>query len=307
MMNKTLIFSLLLLLAPGCQGERTETSTKGHVNILVAESVQPLIKAEEEKFEGVYPEAKIDLEFVTSREAIARLFNDSVTMIVSSRALNSEEHEVQKRFKIEMLELKIAVDGIAVIVNVQNPLTQISMAMLDSLLSGKAKFWNQGGWSAADKSVHLYLPGRNSSTYEVTVDRVLHGSSFGSPVKVIELSAEMIHAVMKDPYGIGLVGLNWYNQEKERVKALDLLDPSLPDSLGASGKYFGPYQAFIYQGVYPITRDVYIYSRADSYGVAAGFTSFITSGAGQKIVVSNGLVPATMPVRIVEMTNRSLK
>ncbi len=70
--------------------------------------------------------------------------------------------------------------------------------------------------------------------------------------------------------------MNWLNDNKEKVKALELSDPNMPDSLGG-GKYFSPHQAYIYQKYYPLTRDIYIYSRADNYGVAAGFTTFIAS------------------------------
>ncbi|HMD14487.1 MAG TPA: phosphate ABC transporter substrate-binding protein, PhoT family, partial [Bacteroidota bacterium] len=65
-----------------------------------------------------------------------------------------------------------------------------------------------------------------------------------------------------------------------------------------------PVQAYLYKGYYPITRGVNIYSKADSYSVATGFTAFITSAPGQKIVLNSGLVPVTMPVRIVELTNK---
>ena len=63
----------------------------------------------------------------------------------------------------------------------------------------------------------------------------------------------------------------------------------------------------IYQQYYPLTRDIYIYTRADNYGVAAGFSAFITSAPGQKIVMSSGLVPATMPVRLVQTTSKPVE
>jgi len=91
------------------------------------------------------------------------------------------------------------------------------------------------------------------------------------------------------------------------VRILELSDPQAPDSLGTRGNYYAPYQAYVYQGYYPIPREIYIYSTADNYGVAAGFTSFITSGPGQKIVLQSGLVPATMPVRLVETTHNSIQ
>src|SRR5690349_7232402 len=103
-MNRILInlsISLLLgslILFAGCQPDRKETPTKGHVTILVSESVSPVIKKEEETFEQLYPDAHVDLQVTSAREAITRLFNDSIMVIVSSRPLNSEERAVQKRY-----------------------------------------------------------------------------------------------------------------------------------------------------------------------------------------------------------------
>lgn len=306
MIHKLFFATLFSLILVSCQGEPTETPTRGSVEVSVSESVQPLLTAQKQKFEELYPEARVSLQFMTSREAIARLFNDSALMIVTSRPLNAEEEDAKKRFNIEMTELKIAIDGIAIIVNVENPVSQMTMAGLDSVLSGTTERWNEVGWKESPGPINVFIPPINSSTYEVVARRVLGNHAYPKKAKTIEGSAGMIREVIKNKHAIGLVGINWYNQEKEKVKALELLDPQIPESLGVKGKYFGPYQAYIYQEVYPIRREVYIYSRADNFGVAAGFTSFITSSAGQKIVVANGLVPATMPVRIVEMTNRSL-
>src|SRR5713101_9421847 len=131
----TTLISILII--PGCQGERRETPTKGHVTVVVSEDVSPVIKKEKEKFEELYPDAHVELQVATAREAIARFFNDSITVIVSSRALNAEERAVQKRYNIALGEFKIAYDGIAVIVNKGNALTQLRTSQLDSILSGR--------------------------------------------------------------------------------------------------------------------------------------------------------------------------
>ena len=115
----------------------------------------------------------------------------------------------------------------------------------------------------------------------------------------------MIEAVANDPSAIGIVGLNWLRAAGGRVRALDLSDPSAPDSLGG-GKFFSPHQAYVYKGFYPIIRNVYLLITPDSYGVSTGFTSFLTSAPGQKIVQNQGLVPATMPVRLVQLRNDAL-
>ncbi len=67
--------------------------------------------------------------------------------------------------------------------------------------------------------------------------------------------------------------------------------------------FYQPYQAFIAQKQYPLLRDVIMISREARAGLASGFMAFIASDKGQRIVLTSGLVPATMPIRIVEVNH----
>ena len=296
---------LLPLFVFGCQDERKETPTKGRTTVVVSESVAPMIQQEKLTFEELYQEAHVELQTSTAREAIARLFNDSIMVIVSSRPLNDEERAIQHRANIILGEYKIAIDGIAVIVHPGNTITQLRTTQLDSILTGKTTSWKSLGSDLASH-IETCLPSRNTGTFETTISKIVKNDSVATPAFVTASSMEMINYVAAHPNAIGFVGLDWLNPNKEKVKTLELSDPSAPDSLGIKGKYFGPHPAYIYQGYYPLARGIYMYSRADNYGVSAGFITFITSGPGQKIVLGSGLVPATMPVRLVETTSKSI-
>jgi phosphate transport system substrate-binding protein len=295
---------VLLLTLSGCQGERQETPTRGSLTMITSESVSPLVRLEVARFQELYQEAKIQLLEADAREAIARLYNDTIKVIVSSRPLNAEEIQIAKKTNLRLGSYKIAIDAIAIIVNEDNPLARLRTTQLDSIYSGGITRWDELGGKKAP--VSLYAPGRNSGTYEVFWQKVLGGGNFSPGTSVVPSSHEMLQRISKDPSGIGMVGVNWLGEKPENVKVLELSDPHAPDSLGIRGQYFSPHQAHIYRGYYPLTRDIYIYSKADQYGVGAGFISFVTSAPGQKIVLNSGLVPATMPVRLVELTQRSL-
>ena len=297
----------ICVVLPGCARERQETPTKGHVTIAVSESISPLLRQEKQKFEELYPEAVIDLQVTTARDAIASLFNDSLKVIVSSRPLNSEERDVQKKFHLAIDEYKIAIDGIAIIVNDENPVKGLRTTQLDSLLRGFTTRWDNVGWEHSSAAIDLCLPDQNSGTFEVVGMKILHGERFATPTKIVHSSTTMLEYVSSNTTAIGMVGINWIGEGNGKVRVLELTDPNAPDSLGISGQYFPPLQAHLYRGYYPLTRDVFVYSRADGYGVAAGFISFMTSPAGQKIVLGTGLVPATMPIRLVELTKRDIQ
>ena len=303
----TIILGWTLLVAmsiPGCLPERKESPTKGNIIVAVSESVMPVMKQEEQRFEEWYPDAHVDLIQMTAREAVTRLFNDTIKVIVTSRPLNVEEREVAKRSKIDFQEYKIAIDGIAIIVNGKNPTQQLRTTQVDSILRGIIVRWDVVGGSKSP--IEICLPNRNSGTFEVIGMKVLKGGNFATPVQVVETSPGMLQFVSEHSNAIGMISVNWLKDKNESVKILELSDPNAPDSLGIRGKYFAPFQAHIYRNYYPITREIYIYSKADMYSVGAGFISFVTSAPGQQIILNNGLVPATMPIRLVELTNKGI-
>ena len=64
---------------------------------------------------------------------------------------------------------------------------------------------------------------------------------------------------------------------------------------------FPPFQAYINDGRYPLTRSVWMINSDPHLGLAAGFLSFVSSVRGQRIILKTGIMPSTMPVRVVKL------
>jgi phosphate transport system substrate-binding protein len=102
---------------------------------------------------------------------------------------------------------------------------------------------------------------------------------------------------------LGVIGVNWVsdkgdslvNDFLEKVKVVSLAPPGS----GANPEYYKPYQAYVALKYYPLIRDVFGISREARVGLGTGFVSFIASDKGQMIVRRAGMLPATIPVRIV--------
>jgi phosphate transport system substrate-binding protein len=275
------------------------------VNIAVDETVAPLFVQEKDTFESLYPQAKVLLDTLQAREAMVRFFNVETTkVIVSGRPMNEEERAVAKRANMTFGEYKVAINAVAVVTNLQNKITQLRTTQLDSVLRGLLTTWNLLGSGKERLPIAICLPNQNSATFEVLNVKVSHGEKFAPPSHIAATSPEVFRYVMEHSNAIGFASANWLKYYKEKVNVLELCDPAAPDSLEIKGQYFSPHQAYIYQKYYPLSADVYIYSKADIYNVGAGFTSFVTSAPGQKIVLNSGLVPATMPVRLVEINQK---
>jgi phosphate transport system substrate-binding protein len=143
---------------------------------------------------------------------------------------------------------------------------------------------------------------------EVFRQKVLGGSGYDRAAKPFTSSTMLIDYVGHTRGALGIVGLDWLKDHDAHVTVLGVASPAMrPDSTFAPDEYYTPVQAYVYLGYYPISTPVYIYSREVERDLGDGFIAFVTSVAGQKVVQAGGLVPATMPVRLVQLTSRQVQ
>jgi phosphate transport system substrate-binding protein len=126
-----------------------------------------------------------------------------------------------------------------------------------------------------------------------------------TPSVIADSQREVLNFVANHPRAVGLVSVACYKdtsfQSQETRNQIHPLAFSGVDSLGQQTLY-KLHQANIYLGQYPLHYPVYAYYSKRSQ-LALGFYSFVASAAGQKIILDWGLVPATMPVRLVQITS----
>jgi phosphate transport system substrate-binding protein len=101
-----------------------------------------------------------------------------------------------------------------------------------------------------------------------------------------------------------VIGVNWISDRRDStsirfLKKVNVVGISRSDNPASEDDYIQPYQGYLAQGTYPLRREVFIVSREARAGLGTGFASFITGDKGQRIILKSGLVPASMPVRIV--------
>lgn len=293
--------ALFTSIDPGCGPNEGESPTRGELVVLTAESVAPPIGEIVREFNDLYKEAHITLVVTTSREAIVKLLNNEAKVVVSARHFNAEEQAVVAKYDLYVDTIRIAYDGIAAVVHPSNPINQLSLSELGQIVTGEAKTWRQ--LSPKGKStpeIFVAVGGPNTSTYENLKTEVASGEMLTTRLYPCSTSTEVVDLVTHRPEAIGFVGNGWLGKDSSNVKVLELgTDEYFTDSVGRQVKYFAPEQAHIYRGFYPLRRTIYIFSREKGYGLGAGFVSYVTSAAGQKIIMNYGLVPGTQKVRLV--------
>lgn len=304
-MTRTYLIGLLCaaaVLIAGCTREPGSTSlTSGTLIVECDEAVFPACNLLAAEFRAQYPDARIEVRQAEGREATANFVNDSVRVIVCARPLNAEERKVLEAGKVWFEEYHVAQSAIAVIVHPTNPVPSVRMGELDSMFTGELTVWR--GWRAGGP-IDLAIGGVNSSTNEVFSRMVMKGRPFALSATPTPASSDVIEYVRARPGSAGIVNVGWLKGVEQDVKVLGLSRPGVAaDSTQPAGKSYTPHQAYVHKGYYPVSTPVYIYTRDLDRSVSLGFISFAAGPAGQKVFLNNGMVPVTMPVRLIQLTS----
>ena len=305
-----LIGIVLLLALSACRSKskegQTDTYSSGVIAITADASFEPIIQEEIDVFESLYPLAGIVPRYTTEVEAINLLLKDSVRLAVATRTLTEEEMNSFHSRKFYPREIKLATDALALIVNRANPDSLLSVRDFRRILTGEAKTWKQVNSNSGLKDIQVVFDNKNSSTVRFAMDSVCGGKPLATEnVSALKTNQQVIDFVAKNPAAIGVIGVNWLGnrsdttnlsfKEEIRVMAVSAGDVATPENS------YKPYQAYLYYGNYPLTRPIYAILNDPRNGLPWGFTSFMTSDKGQRIILKSGLVPATQPVRIVHV------
>lgn len=273
--------------------------------MITSEDVFPVIDLQVKDFTRIYETAKVTHLSSSTRDAIVQLLNDSVKLIVSSRDFNEEEKRVIAQNELDVVTTKLAYDGVAVITHSTNKLKRITVENLKKILTGKLERWSQLQESGFSSAIVVAMGEPNSGVYEYVKMRITQGEKFAPIVIPCATTLEVFSVIKEHPNAIGFVGSAWLAQAPSEISVLEVGDPNFKqDTTSTEIEYFAPHQAHIYRNYYPLSRAIFIFTHNAGRGVALGFSSFAAGVEGQKIIVKNGLVPATMPVRLVQLNSQ---
>lgn len=307
-MKHSLLFlcAAAAFVAAGCSREPGSTKlTEGSLRIDCDEAIYPAVRLVAEAFHDQYPDARVDVRSVGAREATANFVNDSVHVIAVARSLNAEERNVLTAAKTWFEEYHVAQSAVAVIAQKDNPVKALRMGQLDSLLTGAEVVWP--GWNKGG-NVDVVVGGVNSSTNEVLRALVLGGKKFALSATVFEGSGDLMEHVRSTRNALGVVNVAWLKGADQDFQVIGLSRPGVAaDSTQPAGKAYTPIQGYVYQGYYPVSTPVNIYTREVNRDVSLGFISFANGVQGQKVFLNSGLVPVTMPVRLIHLSSEQVK
>ena len=270
----------------------------GNLSSVGSDTLNNVMTLWAENFKKEYPNVRIQIEGKGSSTAPPALISGTAQLGPMSREMKPTElDEFEKKFGYPPTKVRVAIDALAVYVNKDNPLEQLTLQQVDAVFSktrscgGTADLgtWGALGLSGAwaQKPVSLY--GRNSAsgTYGFFKEHALCNGDFRDTVKEQPGSASVVQGVSEDMYGIGYSGIGY---KTSGVKSLALAAKD-----GAPFVSTDP--ANVYAGKYPLARFLYVYvnqpPNKPADPLVKQFLAFVLSQEGQTIVVKDGYLPLT--------------
>jgi phosphate transport system substrate-binding protein len=305
---RTLLLILPAMFLISCRQRVDENSpTSGKLNILCDEAVYCAFKFQKDEFEKNYPHAWLHMKLCTTNYAIGSLLNNDVECIISTRELDSVETEFLIHNDIQVYSQKLALDGIAFLVNTRNPVNELNLDQIRNILTAKTAYWNDLSdaftFTGNVKNIEIAIDGSKSGNYHIIKNQVLGQDSLSSSARIlpgdsITSSAERIMKhIAANEGAIGYVSTAWLGNNSEFLKVskdVKILRISSRDYERA----VQPIPGYLYRGDYPLRRVIYIMHRQKYIGLAAGFTAYLAGNEGQRIFLNNNLVPVVNPVRL---------
>lgn len=230
------------------------------------------------------PEMRISVTGGGSGTGIAALINGTVHIANASREMKAEEKAAALKNGINPVELAVARDAIAVVINPQNQVNHLTLQQISDIYTGKITNWKYLG--GEDRPIVLLSRESNSGTYVYFLEQVIrlnqkNSDLLFSPETLLMPSSEGISSeVRQNPHAIGYDGLGYVTADMKTVAVAQ--DPK--------GPFVQPSIASVNDATYPIARALYMYTAGKPSGRIASYITWIST-EGQGLVAKLGFVP----------------
>ena len=294
MKNKAPIILLFLIftILSACQSpnqtssEQTNPdSQKAYIENKGSDTLVNLALAWAEKYQQLNPGVQISVTGGGSGTGFTALINGTITIANASRQIKPEEINAAKENGFEPIEFIVADDAIAVIINPNNPVENLSLEQVSKIYKGEINNWKEVG--GEDRPIVKLSRETNSGTHIYFLETVIRlsnkedSSIFSADTLLLPSSEGIIVEVRDNPNAIGYDGLGYVTSD---VKMVAL-------SQEGYSNYIIPSAATVISGEYPISRHLFMYTRGEPKGAELAYLEWILSSDAREITTDLGFVP----------------
>jgi phosphate transport system substrate-binding protein len=302
--------SSLIIISCGGNKEKNETGSadsdkiSGDIKIDGSSTVYPITEAVAEEFKATYPDVKVTVGLSGTGGGFKKFGRGEIDINDASRSIKSTEDSLCKANNIGHLELRVAFDGLAIVVNPKNTwVNNITVAELKKIwepeAQGKIKTWNQIRPEWPNEEIHLFGAGVESGTYDYFTEAVV-GKSHSSrgDYTASEDDNVLVQGISTDRLALGFFGIAYFEENKDKLKVVAVDDqkdengkgPILPSIETVKNKTYSPLGRPLF---------IYVNSTAAARKEVQKFVDFyLTNGATLSQEV--GYIPMTDEEYIAE-------
>ncbi|MCX7951317.1 MAG: PstS family phosphate ABC transporter substrate-binding protein [Clostridiales bacterium] len=280
------VAAMMSLTMVACSGQQAEKKTdlKGTIKIDGSSTVYPITQAVAEEFKKANPGVEITVGVSGTGGVFKKFVVGETDMNDASRHVKQEELDKAKANGIEMTEITVAYDGIAVVVNKQNDWAKdMTAEELKKIWDkdSKVQFWSDVRPEWPKEKIKLYGPGTDSGTFDYFT-QAINGKEkqIRADFTASEDDNVLVQGVAGDKYAMGFFGLAYYeeNMDKLNVVKINGVEPT---------------QDTVKNGTYqPLGRPLFVYvsNKAMERPEIKEFLKFYLT-KGRELVKETGYIP----------------
>jgi phosphate transport system substrate-binding protein len=233
-----------------------------------------LIPSLAEAFKKQGGKVSFDIAAEGSSTAFTNLASGTAEIGMSSRKVKADERTLCRSKGVTLAEVEIAWDMITVVVNKNNPVTDLSKKQILQIFAGDIKDWSEVGGTPGPISV--YTRNTSSGTYKDFMALAMKGREYGANSQKMAGNEQIASEVGSNANGIGYIGYAYSGAKGIKIASIggDAPNPSAVKS-------------------YPLARPTFLYTSGEATGNVKAFIDFCRSPAGEAIIAKGGFVPVS--------------
>ncbi|MCS7167397.1 MAG: PstS family phosphate ABC transporter substrate-binding protein [Gemmatales bacterium] len=213
-------------------------------------------------FRSVHPKVQISIGVSGTGGGFKKFANNETDINNASRPIRPPEAELCRKNNIEFLELKVAMDGLAVVVHPDNNWARkLTVEQLQHIWrpNNPARFWSDLDPNWPNERIELFGPGTDSGTFDYFTEAINGKEKVSRPdYSASEDDNVTVNGVARSKYALGYLGLAYYEENRERLAAVAIKDRNGKD-------YYLPTRENVLKGLYtPLSRPLFIYVKISS-------------------------------------------
>lgn len=275
------MFGVAMIMSGCSRSNDNSAGEKTFITIKGSDTMVQLASTWAEVFMKENPDIAVSVTGGGSGTGIAALLNGTTDICAASRKIEAKEVKLAAKRGIVPKVTVVARDGIAVIVNPANPVSELTIEQIGKIFTGATPRWDQVGGKAA--RIEVLSRDSSSGTYVFFQEKVLNKKDYSQKAKLMPATSAIVQSVISNKNAIGYVGLGYAVAAKGKIKVLAVkADDSSPAVV--------PSEKTVKSGAYDISRPLHLYTNGQPTGIVKKFIDFCLSAEGQQIVRQTGYI-----------------